>query len=503
MKSNQRSIRKLSRLTLYLVIVMLFCLILSACTSKKESSADSKLTEINIFSDFTIAQPPSQDNPVLKQFEEKTNTKLNITWAGPDTYLEKLNVILSSGDLPDLIKIDDVTNPVFQQMVKQEAFWDLTPYLEENTNLMNYPEIIWKNTSIEGKNYVVPVARPLDGFVTPHIRQDWLEELDLEMPKTTDDLYNVMKAFKEHKPDGQETTYGYTMRADYWIQATFTGARDKWKEQDGVLIDVTLEPEIRESLLYKKKLYDEGLIPPDYAVMKDSQFWDLATGGRAGITAETIEANWRWTYDQWSRDNNVNWLPLVAVSAPGREPYAEQYRAYIGVLAIPKTVPEEKMKKILSVIDFGASEEGGTLSLYGIEGLHYEEEDGFKVATEQAVKDSVGVGAFGKMFMKFDPYMYAFAPGMTKEIFQRNKDIVDEKEPISVPDPATGLVSQTQVTKGADYTQKINDLKTKIVMGKEDIGAWDKLVDELKADETYQKIIEEMNEQYKAREEAF
>ena len=53
------------------------------------------------------------------------------------------------------------------------------------------------------------------------------------------------------------------------------------KPVGGKLVDVTLEPTMREALLFKKRLYDEGLIPPDYAVMKDNQYWDLATSGRA------------------------------------------------------------------------------------------------------------------------------------------------------------------------------------------------------------------------------
>ncbi len=499
--SRNTGVSKRKWFTSILVTGVLFSSVLAGCSNTEESSAGQKgPVKISIMSDFTIAQPPSKDNPVLKELEKKTNTDLDITWvAGPD-YLDRLNVVLSSGDLPDLIKIDDVVNPVFQKLVKQGAFWDLTPYLKDKKNLKQYPEVIWKNTTIDGKNFVVPVARPLDGFVTPSIRKDWLDKLGLEIPKTTDELYEVMKAFKEKKPGGQDTTYGYTMRADYWLESVFTGARGKWKEENGKLVDVTLGSDIRDALLYKNKLYNEGLIPPDYAVMQESQFWDLATGNRAGITAETIEATWRWTYDQWKKDNTVNWEPLVAISAPGKEPYAEQYRGYIGSIAIPKSVPEAKMKKILSLIDYGASEEGGTLTLYGIKGVHFNEEDGFKVTTEQAVKDSVGVGAFGKMFMKFDPYMYAYAPGMPKEIFDRNKKIIDEKEPISEPDPSIGLVSQTQLTMGADYDKKINDLKIKVIMGKEPIEAWDKLVAQLKKDATYQKIIKEMNQAYKDRE---
>ena len=64
---------------------------------------------------------------------------------------------------------------------------------------------------------------------------------------------------------------------------------------------------------------------------------------------------------------------------------------------------------------------GHVLSNYGIEGVHYKKEDGFYVTNEQAVKDSLGPGAFGKLFMKYDPYMYAFAPGMPKDVFERQQ----------------------------------------------------------------------------------
>jgi putative aldouronate transport system substrate-binding protein len=483
-------------------------LVLTACSgtgtgpspTAKVDDKSGPPTPINIFMDFTIAQPPGPDSPIQKEFEAKTNTKLNITWVNGPDFTQRLNVALASGELADLMKIDDVTNPVFQDMVKQGAFWDLTPFVKDYPNLQQYPKIIWDNTKINGKNYVIPVARPLDGFVFPSIRKDWLDKLGLKVPETMDDLYKVMKAFKDNAPDGKKDTYGYTMRAVDYVEYVFTGTNGKWKLKDGKLLDTTLEPEMKTYLTYMKKLYDEGLVPPDYSVMKDNQYWDLATGGRVGVTAETIEALWRWTYDQWKRDPKVEWLPLTSLSAGGA-PFAPQYRAYIGVLAIPKKVPEAKLKKILSLLDYGASEEGGTLSLYGIKDVHYKVEDGFKVATEQAVKDSVGVGSFGKMFMRFDPYMYAVAPGMPKEVFERNKKIIDARSKISTPDPAVGLTSATNIKAGADYTKKIADLKVQVIMGKASMDAWDALVADLKKDAAYQKIIEEMNTAYQARKD--
>lgn len=511
MKAIKRS------MNIMIVIVMVSILMLTACsnsittlnsaptpTEGKDPKVDDKKSEppmeVSIFTNFTIAQPPEPDGVYQKELEKRTNTKMNITWiTGPD-FVQRLNVALASGELADLMTINDVTNPVFQDMVKQGAFWDLSPYIKDYPNLMDHPEIIWENTKIDGKNFVVPVARPLDGFVFPSIRKDWLDKLGLEIPKTTEDLYDVMKAFKENKPDGQADTVGYTMRAVDFVQFLFAGTSGTYKIKGDNLVNTNLEPEMKTYLLYMKRLYDEGLIPADYSVMKDNNFWDLATSGRAGVTAETIEALWRWTYDQWKRDPSVEWLPLVSLDA-GAGQFVPQFRGYIGVQAIPKKVPEEKMKKILAMLDYGASKEGGDLTLYGIEGIHYDVVDGFKIATEQAVKDSVGIGSFGKFFMRFDPYMYALAPGMPKEVFERNKAIVDERAKISTPDPSVGLVSQTNIKQGGDYDKKIADLKVQVIMGKEPIEAWDNLVSALNKDATYQKIITEINDAYQARKQ--
>jgi putative aldouronate transport system substrate-binding protein len=486
----------------------------TACSSANEAGGAKPTAgkaeppvEISITTDFTIAQPPAVDNPVWKEFEKKTNSKLNITWIAGSSYTDRMNVLLSSGDLPDLIKINDVTNPMLQQMSKQGAFWDLTPFLKDYPNLMTTPKLIWDRTKINGKNYVIPVARPVEGNSYLNIRKDWIDKLGLKVPETMDDLYKVLKAFKENAPDGKKDTYGIANSLSV-IEDVFTGTNGlfngttaRWGIKDGKLYDANLIPEMREALLYEKKLFDEGILAPDFAAMKSDQVIELFQGGRLGTNSETIEALWRWQYDQWKRDPKVDWLPLTSLSA-SHGPYVSQSNGYIGVLAISKKVPEAKLKKILSVIDYGASEEGGTLSLYGVKDVHYKDQDGFKVATELAPKDSVGVGSFGKIFMRFDPYMYAFAPGMPKEVFERNKKIIDARSKFSTPDPVVGLASDTRLKVGADFDKKIKDMKVQVVMGKVGIEAWDKFVNELKQDASYQKIAEETNAAYKSRLEA-
>jgi putative aldouronate transport system substrate-binding protein len=125
--------------------------------------------------------------------------------------------------------------------------------------------------------------------------------------------------------------------------------------------------------------------------------------------------------------------------------------------------------------------------------------DGFKVATKQTDLDSISVSSFGKIFERFDKYLWTYAPGMPKQIYKRNKKIIDERSKVSVADPSIGLISSTANQVGGEYNKKIDDMKTKVVIGKETIQTWDAFVAKLKEDIQYQKIIAEMNKAYQEK----
>jgi putative aldouronate transport system substrate-binding protein len=496
--------KALRKRTLLLVSMMVVCSsFAAACSSpaatttpapatpgKEEVKAPSKPTEIKIMADYTIAQPPSPDNSVQKEFEKRTNTKLTVQWVPGGDYSDRVNVALAAGDIAELIKIPNITTPLFRQMVKQGAFWDLTPYVKNYPNLVALDPKVWNNTKIDGKSFAVPAGRPLNGGGFFSIRKDWLDKLGLKMPTNMDELYIVLKAFKDNAPDGKKDTTGYTMRGSGVVEEVFTGTVGKWKEKDGKLVNMTLEPEMKEALTYLNKLYKEGLIPQDFPVLKENQYWELATGGRAGLTSETPEALFRYTMDQWKKDPKVEWTPMLSLAPKaGGKPYVSQSSGMNGVLAIPKTVPEEKMKAILKFVDYGSGGEGLDLTLYGIKDVHYTVADGLKIANDKAVADSVGTASWGKMFSTPVVDLWQYAAGMPKEIAK-----------IYIGDPSIGLVSDTELKMGADYTKKIADTKTQIIIGKIPMEEWDKYVEQLKKDANYQKIIEEINVEYKNRQ---
>ncbi|SFK79171.1 putative aldouronate transport system substrate-binding protein [Paenibacillus sp. 1_12] len=480
-------------------------LVTAACSSGGSSSSapasgkaeNGPPTEISIITEFHTPEPPGPDNPVLKEIEKRTNTKINMIWVSPNNWDEKQSVTLASGDIPDLMKISDITNPLMQQMVNQGAFWDLTPYIQNYPHLMEYPKSVWESTRINDKNFAIHSVRPIEGGGFPAVRKDWLDKLHLQVPTTTDEMYKVWQAFTDSDPDGngKKDTFGYNMRD--WspmMDNIFNKSNGKWKLKDGKLVDVASEPGTREMLVYLNKAYKDELIPRDFSVMKTSQAEELATSSKSGFTSDTILGLWRQIDIPMKTNPSADFLALTTLNG-----VALQSPGFLGVYLIPKKVPEAKVKKILALMDFGASEEGASLAINGIKDVHYKEVDGFKVAMKQADVDSISVSSFGKVFERFDKYLWAYAPGMPKEIFERNKKIVDERSKVSIADPSIGLISQTGIQVGGEYNKKISDMKIKVIMGKETIEAWDSFVSKLKEDAQYQKIVMEMNKAYQEK----
>ena len=398
------------------------------------------------------------------------------------------------------MKVSDLRNPQMQQMVAQGAFWDLTPYMKDYEHLMEYPQETWDKTKINGKNYAIPSVRPLEGGGFPAIRKDWLDKLGMKVPETMDELHDALKAFVEKDPDGngKKDTIGYNMRDANWAYDVFNHSSGKWKLEDGKIVDTYLEPGTREAILWYKQLYDEGLIPKDFSVLKSTQMEDLAKGGKVGMTLDTVAGVYRSTIEAQKQFPAADFLPFNYLVGPEGK-VTTQSPGFGGVYLIPKKVPEDKVKRILSLMDYGATEEGFDLACYGIEGVHYKVENGFKVTTEQAMKDSVSQSSFGKIFERNDNYLNAYSAGMPKEIYERNKAIIDERAKVSIADPTIGLISQTDMTMGAEYTKKVDDMKIKVIMGKEPIEAWDQLTEGLKADPEYKKITDEFNQSYQDR----
>jgi putative aldouronate transport system substrate-binding protein len=497
-----------------LALIVASTAVLSACGGANQASNQGQSdktngeapTEITIMSHFFSPTPPSSTNEVKQEIEKATNTKLNINWVSSNNYGDKFNVTLASGDIPDLILVRDPFDPVFRKAAEQGAFWDVSSYIKDYPNLSSkIAPIAWELTKINGANFGVPRPRPSEAEQFLIVRKDWLDKLGLQPPTNTEELYTVMRAFTEQDPDGNgiADTVGLAgqmnptdMGTFKQFEHTFTGAFGEWKVQDGALVHVALLPESREALELLEKAHNEKLIPLDAASLKITQVKDMFKAGKAGILEEKAGTLQEYYDALKAADPSFefsNFLPLTNVNG-----YNPKSPGFSGMNAIPKSVPEEKMKKILAMIDKWSEDEIFIMHQQGVEGIHHTVNNGeVTVNSEKILADAIG--DFNQIVYVADPYASSVKPGFPEDIKKLFADIQDVRAKTSVEDISIGLYSETGMTYLPEFRKKLQDLKTKIILGREPIEAWDTFVEKLKSDADFVKMTEEMNQAYQNR----
>jgi putative aldouronate transport system substrate-binding protein len=223
-------------------------------------------------------------NAFTKWYEEKTNVHIDWEVAPPDGADQKLNLVLASGDLPDII-FGFVVTPT-QQMIygEQGIFTNMAPLIDKygpNTKKMltDMPQVKEAMMAPGGKIYGLPQINACYHCSLNNrawIYKPWLDKLGLKVPTTTDEFYQALKAFKTMDPNGNgkadEIPFatapkvsgggldGYLMNAYVYTNKFI---HEKLVLNNGKIEVAYNKPEWRQGIEYIRQLYKEGLIAPE------------------------------------------------------------------------------------------------------------------------------------------------------------------------------------------------------------------------------------------------
>lgn len=211
-----------------LPIVFTSVLILGACGGSKEKSTSSPDYELENVSfplkekvslkmmsqSAPLAPNDPNDKLIFQRLEEETN--LHIDWTNYSSdFAEKRNLDIASGDLPDAIFNAaagdyDLLNWAESGVIVpiEDLIEDYMPNLKKIFD--ENPEYRQMSTAPDGHIYSMPWIEELgEGKESIHtvngmawINKEWLDNLGLEMPQTTDQLMTVLEAFKTQDPNG-------------------------------------------------------------------------------------------------------------------------------------------------------------------------------------------------------------------------------------------------------------------------------------------------------------
>lgn len=236
--------------------------------------------------------PDWSELEVFQRLSEITNINFDFEIYDSSTWSEQKNIALVGGEYGDIILRDDTSATTDEDTYgPQGVFLDLTDLIDQyapniKDMLEKNPDVKAAITSMDNKIYGLPYVFHT-GTVQGHTgfySSEWMENVGItEEPRTVEDLYEMLKAFKEQDANGNGdpddeipfTCLGLitTMR-DLLIPA-FTGVPDGLSfnvDNDGNVVYAPAMDSYKNFLEYAHKLYVEGLLDPEFAT-QDAQQW--------------------------------------------------------------------------------------------------------------------------------------------------------------------------------------------------------------------------------------
>lgn len=430
-----------------------------------------------------VGDIPAKGNEVEQAIGKYTNTELAIQWIPQAAFDDKINVMIASNELPQILKVNYVPNVM--NAARNGLFWELGPYLKDYPNLTAQDQRYYDNIKIDGKLYGIPNYRDI-GRAAVVYRKDWFDQAGLTLPVTMDDWYNVMKAFSEKDPDGngKADSYGTMLFKNYnaGTQPVITrlavsiGGVNRWGEDNGKFTPEFKTQPYMDVLQLFRKLYADKLINQDFAVYDvtelDKAMYDGRVGMRLNVSAQNVQS-----YSVAMKDTIPTAEWDIAPFAGPDGPRIAGEPGNFGFLAIPKSAvkDEAELKRVLTFLDKLMDEPMSTLQMRGIEGKHYELVGGTKTKFTDFSLFQREVKPYRDGLLNIEGYNVPEIEDTP--IALKGTKMARENVQYAVPNPALTLNSPTYNERGVELDLIIRDAETKYIMGQIDDAGFQAEVD--------------------------
>ncbi|WP_394924504.1 ABC transporter substrate-binding protein [uncultured Robinsoniella sp.] len=361
-----------------------------AVTDSKEVASDE---DIEVWGTNTGYLPVEAGSELYNLYKEMMGVGIvqpYVEWNGGETYLEQLNLRIAAGDMPDVFS---PWNGIESELIKSGALLDLTDLLQEKAPHLweSIPEEMWdavKANDPTGENRIYVIPQVLNyGRNGGMIRQDWLDSLGLKMPTTQEEFVEVLRAFKNDDPNGNgvadeiatggraEVRWMGQMFGQYGI-AMWEGY-PQWDIYDGELTYSAVTQNMKDCLEWMSELYAEGLLDPE-TLLNDKSAWDgKINSGVVGVWEHLPQECYNYAENIYTGTGVKPQIAILpAISAPGYEGYYTHRQMNGGGFVVANTEDEEKIDKIMKVLDAYGNQDLWMEFYNGVEGMHSEVIDG-------------------------------------------------------------------------------------------------------------------------------
>lgn len=431
---------------------------------------------------------PDANGPVELALEELTGEEFDVQWIPAASTAEKLNSALASGALADLVTMGPVDNATVRTALGSGMFWDVEDYLDQFPNLAQIDPEILESARIDGELWGVPVSQPKARYGVV-VRQDWLDNLGLEVPRTIDELTEVARAFTEDDPDGNgvDDTVGFYDRAESYkvgfrsLTGYFGAPNFFGVDEQGEVVPSFMTDEFRDAMEWYRGVYENGWVNQEFVTVQKQNQIDGIAQGRGGIVVTGLfEAkNYLNLAESANPDTPMEWALINDMTSDGvdRRILSDTNGGMGGWLSIPKEdVPtEEGLLRVLGFVDSLMSEEAFDLMTNGIEGQHFEiDTDGVLTITDQTAWEQ-----------QVQPYNSSRPSRVVTTYLTSNpleneaNELMTENDDYVVINPAAALTSSAYDRQWSTLEQQVMDAFNQYITGHLDMAGFEAVVDGL------------------------
>lgn len=345
---------------------------------------------------------PSTDSlgntPYAKKLQEETGVEITYLHPAKMMETEELNLLLASGDLPDIIEYDWYhTSGGPESAISGGYIQPLNDLIEEEAPnlkayLQEHAEIDKMVKTDEGHYYVFPFIRGDESLCVYQglmLRGDWLNELGLDVPETIEEWTQVLRAFRDQK--GANAPYVYT---DTDVFAGGVGTQTGYYLEEGQIKYGPMQPEYLDYLRAMKQWYEEGLIDKNIATLSNTENMESLRNGSSGATFGWLESTMgKLNIEMQSKDPAFE---LIAVPFPAEEKgkipeFGYRDAAYMSKGSAAITTACKSSRIAARFLDFSYSEAGRILNNFGIENESFTLQDGRITYTDEILHNPDGL----------------------------------------------------------------------------------------------------------------
>jgi putative aldouronate transport system substrate-binding protein len=443
------------------------------------------------------------DTPWGRGLQEKTGIKIQFISPPIGSANEQFNLIIASGELPDILSRGWSTYPggpekaiadgiiLRHNEIFEKYAYHLSKYLKD------HPDYDKMTKTDNGVYFQFPFIRGDKKLLLATglmLRQDWLDELGLQVPETIDEWYTVLKAFKEVKLSPIPFTFEYTR---YMRQISFVFAYDIMRAfyigKDKKVHWGAMEDGYRDFLVTFAQWYREGLVDSDLPTQNEQQISAKITGNISGATFGASGSR-MGTWTNSARFTNPQ-FKLVGAPVPVLKKGTES-----NIFFADNPVPGNGTAITTSckypalaarLLDWGYSEEGHLYHNFGIEGESYTMINGYPTYTDVILKNpkgwSVGqsLGAYA-LSQAAGPFVQDTRYLEQYTALQEQKDAIKLWTNNDITKSIVPPIMPTQ-EESQEFARIMNEINTyqaemeiKFILGIENLSNWDNYVSTIK-----------------------